>query len=1334
MELCVTLMTIILIAICIKICDAESQINYVKPNGNITCPGDPCMTLGAYIEASEMYFVSDTTFTFLPGEHYYDSNLRLSNVTDILFQGEDALLAGSDSVWIRFTPGSNMTFITSNKIVLRNLSILLSGLWNPTFDLYRFFASIFFRISSAQLSNIVVVGDNSSFFSTAFFGRQCYIEMTNIQITQAKSLNGAALYVFNNSTVILSGNNTFNHNSAVIGGAIVIYGSFITISGTILFERNVAVLNGGAMLLDSNTVINISGKAVFLRNSANFSGGAIQLDSTILLLKNDGILHFTENSARILGGAVSMNMSNARIKGQMTIQHNVAQIGGAFSTYLSTVKCTGKSLFINNLAAALGGAVFLRISSKMFAFGAKFENNHATVGGALHISDNSCISILDSFIVNNSAKAFGGAIYLTNETHLQLLGENYIEHNMAELYNGGGVNAFLMSTVNLIGNNHFTNNTSGFSDGAFTTALSNIMVQGSLSIVNNTSDQGGAVYGILTMFDFEEDANVTFKNNAAMNGGGAIYNLGSTLSTKGSLTFLNNSAKIGGAMLLNGASKLILSKSSVTVYSQNYADENGGAIYFADRISINQCGIHDISVSFCFQPNTTITELCKKQDDCFIELDVDFPFNLSTSNISLMFLDNSAGKSGTVFYGGSLDNCRLYLGGGFQDDCGNRIGREYKESALPTLLQISKINNKSSAISSEPFRVCFCDSDGVPDCEMNIRVDDKSRGEIITLSAVTVGQGNFTVPSSIKADFGTNTSTRLSSLQRVQETGDECTDVSYSIFSKEDSITMILFPDGPCRDVGIARREVKVTFLPCPDGFVLADTECACDRRLNTFNVSCNIDTRKIKCKENNFWMMAVYENSSYQGLLLHSDRCPFDFCVETPVEISLENPDIQCNHNHSGILCGSCQDDYSLALSSLHCLHCSNAYLALILVFALAGIALVVLLLLIQLTVVHGTINGLIFYANVIQVNHDIFFPPGDTNILTVFIAWLNLDLGIEICFYEGMNTYAFIWLQFLFPFYVWFLIGFIIFVSRYSSRISRLFGDNPVSVLAILFLLSYSKILRTIIAALSRTTLQYPDGTDQYVWLYDGSVPYFQRVDHILLGVFAICALLFLFLPYTILLLTGHWMQAHSHWKIFSWINKLKPFMDTYHAPFKKESRYWTGFLLLVRCVLFLTFALNVLGNDSINLLTIISVTVGLTALAWLHNRLYKKIYNDILEASFLINLCMFAAATYHVRETKSRQDELAYTSVGITFVIFICTLLYHIFCRISKLLPKQSFQIGNYNGIRDILHSIKSRTKNITRLDSVRSKRNYQNLRAPSAPITIMEMNEPMMQYTS
>ena len=235
---------------------------------------------------------------------------------------------------------------------------------------------------------------------------------------------------------------------------------------------------------------------------------------------------------------------------------------------------------------------------------------------------------------------------------------------------------------------------------------------------------------------------------------------------------------------------------------------------------------------------------------------------------------------------------------------------------------------------------------------------------------------------------------------------------------------------------------------------------------------------------------------------------------------------------------------------------------------------------------------------------------------------------------------------------------------------------------------------------------------------------MPYLQRVDHILLGVFAISSLLFLFLPYTILLLTGHWLQAYSDSKVFSWINKLKPFMDTYHGPFKKESRYWTGFLLLVRCIMFLIFAFNTLGNATINLLTIISVSVGLMALAWLQTRLYVEIYNDILEASFILNLCIFAAATYHVRETKERQDKLAYTSVGIAFVIFVCIVLYHIFRRTS--LFKRDF--SKYKELpREIFHSMKSK---------LNFKRNNETVQRPLVPVTIIELDESdyTLEYTS
>ena len=130
----------------------------------------------------------------------------------------------------------------------------------------------------------------------------------------------------------------------------------------------------------------------------------------------------------------------------------------------------------------------------------------------------------------------------------------------------------------------------------------------------------------------------------------------------------------------------------------------------------------------------------------------------------------------------------------------------------------------------------------------------------------------------------------------------------------------------------------------------------------------------------------------------------------------------------------------------------CSNTFLLLIPVFALAGIGLVLLLFVCRLTVASGTINGLIFYANIVSVNQNILIPPQHSNVLKVFIAWLNLDLGIETCLFDGMDRYVQVWLQFVFPIYLWILVGVIIKVSQHSSRIARLFGNNPVSVLATL------------------------------------------------------------------------------------------------------------------------------------------------------------------------------------------------------------------------------------------------------------------------------------------
>ena len=122
-------------------------------------------------------------------------------------------------------------------------------------------------------------------------------------------------------------------------------------------------------------------------------------------------------------------------------------------------------------------------------------------------------------------------------------------------------------------------------------------------------------------------------------------------------------------------------------------------------------------------------------------------------------------------------------------------------------------------------------------------------------------------------------------------------------------------------------------------------------------------------------------------------------------------------------------------------------------LAFALAGICLMMCLMMLNLTVSTGTIKGLIFYANIVRANNAIFFPGQSANrFLSWFIAWLNFDLGIETCFYDGLTAYAKTWLRFVFPVYIWILVSAILISSHYSTRAAKICGNNAVQVLATL------------------------------------------------------------------------------------------------------------------------------------------------------------------------------------------------------------------------------------------------------------------------------------------
>ena len=321
----------------------------------------------------------------------------------------------------------------------------------------------------------------------------------------------------------------------------------------------------------------------------------------------------------------------------------------------------------------------------------------------------------------------------------------------------------------------------------------------------------------------------------------------------------------------------------------------------------------------------------------------------------------------------------------------------------------------------------------------------------------------------------------------------------------------------------------------------------------------------------------------------------------------------------------------------------------------------LVVILTVLNLTVSNGAINGIIFYANIVRANQAILYTQNSRMhfILRYFFAWLNLDIGIETCFYNNFNAYSMAWFEFIFPFYVWSIMIAIIVSSHYSTRASQLSGNNAVSVLATLFLLSYTKILRTVITVFSSTTLEYPDGFSKKVWLYDSNVE-FLRGKHIPLFIMAIVILAILSIPYTISLIMIQWLRKLSHYRILSWVSRLMPLFDSYIGPYRHKHYYWTGLLLLVRVIILLVLSLNQSNNPTHNFTAVGCVIFSLLAYLSYIGGVYRNKVINVLETIMLSNLGMLSIGILHELQTGGTTKIITYSSTSVTFALFLAIVL--------------------------------------------------------------------------
>ena len=931
---------------------------------------------------------------------------------------------------------------------------------------------------------------------------------------------------------------------------------------------------------------------------------------------------------------IAMECTNVSITvDNVTMIGNEGNNGGNFAIFHNTTGITFpvivKNCHIYGGIADIGAGMYISLAT---------DSSHCSYGEFLHISNTT--------FTNNRAWINGGGIYMA--------------HNVQPLicnYSGQFV---------VIENSTFCNNSKSRKShvGGSVVYTTNFHIPGyqhhsvpqlQLVLKNcNFSQNFDALHYASSAAVFTNDEadvliiNSTFQNNNCT----AITAVNSNIIFSGNVTITGNIGNKGGGLILCGDSFMYLQPNTTVLFSGNHAKHTGGAIYAAE--------------DGCLQ----------EQTGCFFQLDAQVKPQL-LSSIHVLFENNSATIAGSAVYGGSIDYCYLFS---------STWRRENLESSFVFNSVFSPNHSSSdmSFITSDPIGVCFCDHNMTwRNCSNKYLYVTAYPGETFNISVVVVGQCDGTVPGEIFANF--QSATNRSSLihyeyvQVINST--KCSQLNYTVFSVALQETLVLTTQQT--ETYFFAPYVDVKLQKCPLGFTLTHSpyHCDCVDILAEHGVRCDINGPSID-RQTPVWIGYGYNSSE----ILFQHQCPLDYCKPHDIVIATNNTsfnqDEQCAFNRKGILCGECKENLSLALGSSQCVPCSNVYLLLLLAFAVAGVVLVVLIAVCNLTVTEGTINGLVFYANIIQINRATFFPPLPHNsfirfisgVLTVFISWINLDLGIQTCFYDGMDTYIKTWLQFAFPIYIWVIAGVIIILSQKFAIFARLVGRNGVQLLATLFLISYAKLQRTIIAAVSFILIETSNSSESVVWLYDGNVPYLQG-KHIPL--FVVAALFGLVsLPYTFILLFIPCLQKKSNVKPLFWVNRLKPLFDAYTGPYKDKYRFWTGFLLFVRAILFAIHAVNIYGDPEVN----VTVSAGacFLLLMVIHGGIYKKWPLDILESSFFLNLGILCILTSYVNHSHGNQTAVTYTSVGIAFVTFLSILFYHTYTKTISSYPWRRFSI--------------------------------------------------------
>ena len=480
---------------------------------------------------------------------------------------------------------------------------------------------------------------------------------------------------------------------------------------------------------------------------------------------------------------------------------------------------------------------------------------------------------------------------------------------------------------------------------------------------------------------------------------------------------------------------------------------------------------------------------------------------------------------------------------------------------------------------------------------------------------------------------------------------------------------------------------LKITH--CKMGYIYNDSKqiCVCYDK-DPDDIDCNNSDYTV-CVKSGQWYGPI-DNNMYSIY-----PCPFGNCNYTvaggcpnskgscqPFFCPLsENSDDLCLYNRGGILCSNCSTNYSFSFDAIRCVletSCSNwhigSFALVTILFWFLTVCVFIAIAKLDLRIGSGQLYCLVFYFSVLQYFVRGEFPSEFLYFVELFFSgFMQLDPKIfgllEICIpNDKLNNLHYAAFHYINPLFLTVVIVLLVIISwkwpRFALFRNSSTGINMICIVMYVIFISLTQASLEVL-----TPIHFPGMSNETYVMLQPNIVFFDPAKHLPYAIVALLTQIVLVIPYLSLLLFSPYLIR------ISWLNltRIKPILDEYQACYKDQYRFFVGYYLTCRQLIFI---LSLVLHETEYIYTLQVISIMLLTLHCLVQP-YKKFLLNVVDGVLILDLVLLSIL--HGNTANIVFAEVMLLKIILVHVLVLVPVLY---CICLCLNPLVQLIIKKYN----------------------------------------------------